>query len=140
MKLKIKKLYSDAIIPQAQRLGDAGLDIYSFEDYELQPGERHAFKTGIASEFSPEYVVLVWDRGGLAVKHGITCLAGVIDSNYRGEWMICLLNTSDKKYKISKGNRIAQAIIQRVELLEIEEAEELSNSERGENWKGSSGK
>jgi len=57
-----------------------------------------------------------------------------------GEWMICLLNTSDKKYKISKGNRIAQAIIQRVELLEIEEVEELSNSERGENWKGSSGK
>ena len=106
----------------------------------MQPGERHTFKTGIISEFSADHVVLIWDRGGLAVKSGITCLAGVIDSNYRGEWMICLLNTSNEKYKISKGDRIAQALIQKVEISEIEEVEELSDSERGEGWKGSSGK
>jgi dUTP pyrophosphatase len=76
----------------------------------------------------------------LAVKFGITCLAGVIDANYRGEWMVCLLNTSNQDYEIKKGDRIAQALIQKIELPEIEEVEELSDSERGENWQGSSGK
>ncbi len=140
MQIKIKKLNPDAIIPQPQRQGDAGLDLYSYEDFELKPGERHAFKTGVAMEIPVDYVGLIWDRGGLAVKHGLTTLAGVVDANYRGEIMVAILNTSNEIYNIKKGDRIAQMLIQKYESVEFLEAEELSKSARGDNWSGSSGK
>lgn len=139
MQLKIKKLTPEAIIPQAQRPGDAGLDLYSVEDYKLKPSERHTFKTGIALEIPIDYVGLVWDRSGLAAKHGLTSLAGVIDSNYRGEILITILNTSNEIYNVKKGDRIAQLLIQKYENVEFVETEELSESVRGANWSGSSG-
>jgi len=139
MKIKIKKIYPDAIIPSYQRKGDAGLDLCAYEEYELKPGERHAFKTGIALELPNGYVALIWDRSGLAVKHGLTCLAGVVDANYRGEVMVCLLNTSKENYKVEKGHRIAQLLIQPVEQVELEETSELLETERGNGWSGSSG-
>ena len=139
MKIKIKKIYPDAIIPQYQREGDAGLDLYSYEDYELKSGQGKSFKTGVAIEVPKGFVMLIWDRSGLAFNHGLTCLAGVIDSNFRGEICVYLLNTSKENYKIEKGHRIAQFLIQPVERVEFEETDELSDSERGEDWSGSSG-
>jgi dUTP pyrophosphatase len=139
MQIRIKKLTPDAVIPQAQRPGDAGLDLYSIEDFELKPGERHAFKTGVAMEIPMDFVGLVWDRGGLAVKHGLTTLAGVVDANYRGEIMVAILNTSDEIYNVKKGDRIAQMLIQKYESVEFVESEELSDSARGAAWSGSSG-
>jgi dUTP pyrophosphatase len=139
MKIKIKKVYPDAIVPSYQRFGDAAMDIYSYDEAILKPGEGKSFRTGIAVEVPTGYGVLVWDRSGLAFKHGLTRLGGLIDSNYRGEIGIFLFNTSDKEYKIEKGHRIAQFIIQKVEQIDFEEVDELSETERGDNWQGSSG-
>ncbi len=139
MNLKIKKIYPDAQMPTYGRVGDAGMDLYSYEEKELMPGERYTFKIGVAVEIPAGYVMLIWDRSGLPIKHGLTTLAGVIDSNFRGEIGVCLLNTSQEKYQVKKGDRIAQFLIQKVESLEIIEVNELSITDRGENWQASSG-
>ncbi|HPI67239.1 MAG TPA: dUTP diphosphatase [bacterium] len=139
MKLKFKKIYSDAMVPTYGRAGDAGMDLYSYEDKELLPGERYTFKTGVAVEIPENFVMVFWDRSGLAVKHGLTVLAGVIDSNFRGEMGVCVLNTSNEEYQIKKGDRIAQFLVQPVEKIELEEADELSETNRGEKWQASSG-
>jgi dUTP pyrophosphatase len=140
MKIKIKKLNSDSTIPFYAHIGDAGMDLYSCEDYILKSGERHLFKLSIAAEFPEGYVVLIWDKSGLAAKHGLTVLAGVIDHSYRGEYGVVLLNTSDQDYEIKRGNKIAQLLIQKVEQAEVEEVQELSDTERGEGGFGSTGK
>lgn len=138
-KILFKKLHPDAQVPTAQRTGDAGLDICSIEDITILAKKHIAVKTGISSYFPPEYVALVWDRGGMAFKHGLKTMAGVIDSNYRGEWMIVIFNTTDQDYQIKKGDRIAQVLIQKIETLPIEIVAELPESVRGENRYGSSG-
>lgn len=139
MIIKIKKLNSKAKIPTYAYKGDAGMDVYSCEDTIIKSGERKAIKTGIAAEFPKEYVALVWDKGGIA-NRGITTIAGVIDSNYRGEWLILLLNTTKEDYVINKGDKIAQVIIQKFEQAEIEAIENLNETERGDGKFGSSGK
>ncbi len=140
MKAKIKLLHQDAKIPAYGRAGDAGLDLFCIEDYELQPGERHSFKLGIAMELPDGYVAHIWDRSGLASKFGIHSMAGVVDSTYRGEIAIVLLNTTKESYQIKKGDKIAQMVIQKFEPTEFEEAEELSDTARGERGWLSSGK
>lgn len=140
MKIKIKKLYDDVILPSYAYPGDAGMDLYSREDYVLKPGERYVFKLGFSTEFSSDFVALVWDKSGLSAKNGLTCLAGVIDHGYRGEYGVVLLNTSSEPYEIKKGDKIAQLLIQKIEQAEIEEVEELEDSSRGEGGFGSTGK
>lgn len=140
MKVKIKSLYKDTIIPAYGRDGDAGLDLFSREEIVLKPGQRHSFKMGFAVELPEDCVALIWDRGGMATKFGIHSMAGVIDSNYRGEVNVLLLNTSDKDYKISIGDKIAQMLIQRFEKAEFERVEELSETDRGDKGWFSSGK
>jgi dUTP pyrophosphatase len=141
MKLKIKKLHSDAKIPMYAHEGDAGLDICSVESYTLKPGERKGFATGISFELEPGFAALVWDKSGLSFKHGIKTMGGVIDSNYRGEVFIALLNTSDKDYHIEIGDKIAQILIQPFTCAKIEEIDKLSENEtRGDKGFGSSGK
>lgn len=140
LKLKIKKLSSQARVPSYAHPGDAGMDLYSTEDYILKPGERHVFKIGIAAELPSGYVGLIWDKSGLAAKQGLTVLAGVIDANYRGEYQVVLLNTSDKPYSIKKGDKIAQLLIQKVERVKIEEVADLSKTSRGSNGFGSTGR
>ena len=137
---KIKKLNKDVVLPSYANYGDAGLDLYSCEDKVLEPGERYTFKLGFAAEFPENYVALVWDKSGLALNFGLTCLAGVIDHGYRGEYGIVMLNTSKKSYEIKKGDKIAQLLIQNINQAEIEEVNELSDSERGEGGFGSTGK
>jgi dUTP pyrophosphatase len=140
MRVKIKMLKPEATQPSYGRPGDAALDLYSCEDYTLQPGERHAFGLGFAWELPEGYVALVWDRGGMAKQHGIHSIAGVWDSNYRGETTVILLNTTQEPYSIKKGDRIAQAVIQQHTTVELEEVDELSDTERGEGAWLSSGK
>lgn len=139
-KILFKKLVPTAQIPTVSRQGDAGWDVYSSEDIVIPAGQRVAVHTQIASAFDPAYVGLVWDRGGMAFKYGIKTMAGVIDSNYRGEWMIVLFNTSAEDYQIKTGDRIAQIIFQKVENLDPEIVEELPESIRGDGRYGSSGK
>jgi len=140
MQIKIKKLKKEAIIPNYAHPGDAGLDLYSLEDYELQPGERKGFPTGLAIELELGYVSLIKDRSGLAVNHGIHTLAGVIDAGYRGEYNVVLINLGNKDYTIKKGDKIAQLLIMPVAQAEIIEDNNLSDSSRGVGRFGSTGK
>ncbi len=139
MKIKFKKLNSNAIIPSFGRAGDAGMDIYCDADVVVAPKKIIAVSTGISMELPSGFVALVWDRSGLALKNGIKTMGGVLDSGYRGEIKIIMTNLSDEKLEIKKGSRVAQMLIQKYEVLDIEVVEELSGSERGEGGFGSSG-
>jgi dUTP pyrophosphatase len=140
MKLKIKKFFSDVVLPRYSHLGDAGLDLISREAKEILPGERHVFYLGFALEFEPGYAAIVKDKGGMGVVNGLHTMGGVFDSGYRGEYNVCLVNLSGKPYKVEQGDKIAQLVIFKVAEVELEEAEELSDSSRGEGKFGSTGK
>jgi dUTP pyrophosphatase len=142
MKLKIKKLNSEAIIPAYQTKEAAGFDLHSIEDVIINPGERKLIGTGLAFEIEYGYEVQIRPRSGLAYKHGITVLntPGTIDSDYRGEIKVLLINFGNESFEIKKGERIAQAVVAPVIQAEIIEVEELSDTERGSGGFGSTGK
>jgi len=140
MKIKIKKLNEDAILPKYAHPGDVGLDLYSMEDYELQPMERKIFDVGFALEFSDGFAAIVKDKGSLPKNHGLHTMGGVFDAGYRGEYNVNLINLGGEPYKVSKGDKIAQLVIYPVEIATLEEVEELSESSRGAGRFGSTGK
>jgi dUTP pyrophosphatase len=140
MKLKIKKLHIDAVIPKYANPNDAGMDLFAIENIEIMPMERKQVGTGIAVEIPADCVGLVWDKSGLSHKFGLKVLGGVIDSGYRGEIKVGIINLGTEKYTFEKGHKVAQMIIQKKETPEIEEVSELSDSERGEGGFGSTGK
>ncbi len=139
MKLKIKKLNQEAIIPNYSYDDDAGFDLFSVEDLEIKPNQRVQVPTGIALQIPIGFVGLIWDKSGLSHNFGLKTLGGVVDSGYRGEVKVGIVNLSDEIYVVKKGQKIAQMIIQQKETCEIEEVDELDNSERGEGGFGSSG-
>ena len=140
--VQIQILDTDLEIPRYAKDGDAGVDLRSTEKLILEPGQRALVKTGIAIALPAGYVGLVHPRSGLAVKHGITVVnaPGTIDSGYRGEIMVCLLNTvRSESFSIERGDRIAQLIIQKYEHANFRQVEELEISARGSTGFGSSG-
>ncbi len=139
MQLKIKKINKDAVLPSRAHEFDAGLDLFSVEDLDLLPGERKQIKTGIIMAIPEGYVGLIWDKSGLSFKYGLKVFGGVIDSGYRGEIMVVIANTSQNKYEIKKSQKIAQLLIQKVELVDVVESELLSDTQRGIGGFGSSG-
>ena len=128
-----------ANLPTKSHPSDAGWDLYSVEKLDLQPGKRHSVYTGIAFEIPKGHVGLIWPRSGMSVKKGIDVLAGVVDSGYRGEIKVCLLNTGDEPCIINKGDRIAQILFQEVPEFDLEIVKEFSKSDRGEGGFGSTG-
>ncbi len=140
MKVKIKKLKPDAIIPSYAHPGDVGLDLYSLEDYELKPGENKIFFLGFALEFPNGFAAIVKDKSSLPKNGSIHTMGGVYDAGYRGEYNVNLINLGKKSYFIEKGNKIAQLIIIPIELAELKETVDLSESERGQGNFGSTGK
>lgn len=140
MRIKIKKVHPDAQIPKYAHEGDAGLDLYTVEAFELEPGERKSIPLGIAIEIPEGYVGLIWDKSGLSHKYGIKHFGGVIDSGYRGEIHAGIMNLSDKFFKFEKGHKIAQLLIQKIEQVDFEEVGELSDSSRGNGGLGSTGR
>jgi dUTP pyrophosphatase len=140
MQIKVKRLTKKAILPNYAHPGDAGLDLYSIEEKILKPGERYTFRTGLAVEIPEKFVGLIWERSGLATREGLILLGGVIDSGYRGEIRIVLWNLSKKGVKISRGERIAQLLIQPIAQARIKEVNNLSVSQRGQKGFGSTGK
>lgn len=140
MKLKIKKLHPDTILPNYAHPGDVGLDLYSLEHYELKPGERKIFPVGFALEFDTGFAAIVKDKGSLPKNAGIHTMGGVFDAGYRGEYNVNLINLGQENYKIEKGDKIAQLIIYPVVIAELEEVKELSESSRGDGRFGSTGK
>ena len=139
MLIRFQKILAEAIIPHYAHQGDAGMDIFSVEEDIIKAGERKNIRTGIKMELPEGFVGLVWDKSGLALKNGIKTMAGVIDAGYRGEIGIVLVNLSGQDYKIEKGQKIAQMLIQKVERAEIEEVEELNETSRGAGGFGSTG-
>jgi dUTP pyrophosphatase len=109
------------------------------EDYILKPMEKKVFKTGIKIELPKNHVGNIRDRSGLAIKHSIHTMAGIIDPNYRGEVGVVVINLGNTEFKVEKYMRIAQMLIQHCEIVEFEEIKEMSETNRGENGFGSSG-
>ena len=139
MEIKVKKIYKDAQLPQMIREGDAAMDFYAYKDYLIKAGERAVVETGVAIAIPRGYWGNVRDRSGLAGKHSVHTMAGVMDSNYRGEVQIVMINLSQEEYQIKKGDRIAQMIVSRHEDIEVAEVDELDETNRGEGRFASSG-
>jgi dUTP diphosphatase len=141
VKLEVQRLRSDAALPARAYAGDAGLDLTSCERVELGPGERAVVSTGLAVAIPAGHAGLVLPRSGLAARHGIGKVnaPGLIDSGYRGEIRVVLLNTDRRDtFVVEPGMRIAQLMIVPVPELELDEVDELPGSERGERGFGSS--
>jgi dUTP pyrophosphatase len=142
MDLLVRRLDERARLPTRAYEGDAGLDLYALEPLELAPGQRASVRTGIAVEIPAGRAGLVLPRSGLAERHGIALVnaPGLIDSGYRGEVRVLLLNTDPgSPFSLAAGERIAQLVLVRVESPMPVEADELALSERGAGGFGSSG-
>lgn len=138
----IKLLDPELPAPAYAKPGDAGADLRSRIDFELEPGERALVPTGVAIALPKGYVGLVHPRSGLATKNGITIVnaPGTVDSGYRGELMVTLLNTDKtKSFHVQRGDRIAQLVIQKYEHATFTIVDELDQTERGSSGFGSSG-
>lgn len=128
-------------LPAPQTEGSAGADIASADDAELAPGERRLFGTGFAVAIPPGYEIQIRPRSGLAVRHGITLpnSPATIDSDYRGELKVGLVNLGDAPFRVTRGMRIAQLVLARVEPLRFRAADALPASGRGDGGFGSTG-
>ena len=131
---------SGGSIPKYAHTGDAGADLTASQKMLIPPRDRLLVTTGIRLEIPEGHVGLIWPRSGLAVKKGIDCGAGVIDSHYRGEVKVLLFNHSDNEFQIEQGDRIAQLLIQKVERVQFLQADQLSETTRSQMGFGSTGK
>ena len=139
--LQVRRLLEDAVLPERAYAGDAGLDLAACERHELGPGERAAVGTGLAVAIPEGYAGFVQPRSGLAARHGLSVVnaPGLIDSGYRGEIRVVLLNTDrSEPFVVEPGMRVAQLVVLAVPELEVAEVEELPESERGVRGFGSS--
>ena len=142
MKVLIQRIDKELPLPKYALPGDAGMDLYSRIDYTLNPGERALIPTGIAIALPEGYVALIHPRSGLAIKHGISMVntPGTIDSGYRGEVQVILINHDPKTpFNVRRGERIAQIVFQKYEQAELSEVEYLPESARGAGGFGSTG-
>ena len=128
-------------LPRYATEGAAGMDVLSAEDLTLAPGARHAVATGLAVAIPPGYEIQVRPRSGLALKHGISVpnTPGTIDSDYRGELKVILINHGAEPFAIHRGDRIAQLVLAPVTLAEWSEVAELDDTARGAGGFGSTG-
>ncbi|MBK01524.1 MAG: dUTP diphosphatase [Acidimicrobiaceae bacterium] len=142
--IPVQRLDSELALPSYAKPGDAGADLVANEDVTLAPGGGRALiGTGIAIAIPRGYAGFVQPRSGLALRHGVTCLntPGLIDSGYRDELKVLLINTDPSEpYEVQRGDRIAQLVIQSVEEVIWEEAEQLDETERGQGGFGHSGR
>jgi dUTP pyrophosphatase len=141
IELSIQRLHPEAVVPTRAYAGDAGLDLASCERIELGPGERATVATGLAVAIPDGYAGFVQPRSGLASRHGITIVntPGLVDSGYRGELKVILLNTDAKEpFVVEPGMRIAQLVVMQVPGIDPVEVDDLPESERGVRGFGSS--
>lgn len=139
VQIKMHRTDKEVELPFYAKQGDAAFDLRSSEEKTLKPGEKHIIKTGLRVAIPEGYVGLIWDRSGMAAKHSIHCLAGVIDSGYRGEVGVVMKNLGESEVNIEKNMRIAQMLIQPVASAELVEVDDLDESERGVGGFGSTG-
>ena len=142
MIVQIQRIDKGLPLPEYARPGDAGMDVYSTIDCSLAPGARAVIPTGIAFALPEGYVCLVHPRSGIAAKNGISIVntPGTIDSGYRGEIKVILINTDQHEtFEIKRGDRIAQLVFQKFESARFYEVENLPESQRGAGGFGSTG-
>jgi dUTP pyrophosphatase len=137
----VAKLHADAVWPKRAKPGDAGMDLTSVETKVVPPRGRALIDTGIAISLPNDCYGRVAPRSGLAVRHGIDVLAGVVDSSYRGSIQVVLFNNTDENFAVNTGDRIAQLIIERIYSVDLIQVpyDELTNTERGAGGFGSTG-
>jgi len=129
----------DGALPEYASTGSAGADLRSAEDVELLPGARAAVPTGVTLAIPAGHVGLIWPRSGLALRHGLDTLAGVVDSDYRGEVQVVLVNHGAETVRIGRGDRVAQLLVQRVERVSFASGT-LAETTRGAGGFGSTGR
>lgn len=143
VKVDLKRLpHSDGLpLPAYATDGAAGMDVVSAEDVTIAPGARHAVATGLSMAIPQGYEIQVRPRSGLAFKHGITVpnTPGTIDSDYRGELKVLLINHGDQAFAIARGDRVAQLVLAPVTQAQWDEVDELDSTQRGEGGFGSTG-
>ena len=141
MELRVMKIGRGAKMPEMAHEGDSGFDLYANESAVLKPGERRLVGTGLKVEVPRGYEAQVRPKSGLAINSGISVLntPGTIDSGYRGEVKVILVNLGREEFRVEKGKKIAQMVIARVECPKIVEAKELEESKRSGGGFGSTG-
>ncbi len=139
MLLKVKKIHEDAKLPVYGHKGDAGMDLFACVQMALPPLQPVPVPTGIQIAVPENHVGLIWDKSGISLQ-GVHRLAGVVDSGYRGEVKIVLINLSREEIVIEKGMKIAQMLIQPVSTVTVKETDNLDKTVRGENGFGSTGR
>ncbi len=137
--IKFKKINKNAQTPTYAYSTDAGLDLFSAENYSLEPGQNRDFSTGIIIEIPVGYVGLIMEKSGLALKRQISVMGGVIDAGYRGEIKVILHNNSNKAQEFKIGDKLAQLLVQKVESVNLIESNKLSESDRQSGGFGSTG-
>ncbi|MEK7514879.1 MAG: dUTP diphosphatase [Patescibacteria group bacterium] len=140
MKLNVQLLNKDARMPSYANAGDAGMDLYTVSRMVIKPKQLVAVPTGIAMALPRGTVGLIWDKSGLAIKHGLKVMGGVIDSSYRGEVQVGIINLGTKAVTLEAGHKVAQMLIQKVEHVSFKQVVSLSTTKRGAKGFGSSGK
>jgi dUTP pyrophosphatase len=127
-------------LPEYSSTGAAGADLRASEPLTIPAGGRAAVPTAVRLQIPPGHVGLVWPRSGLAVRHGIDTLAGVIDSDYRGEVRVVLVNLGEEPFRIEKGDRVAQLLVQQVERAGFTAVPSIDDTDRGGGGFGSTGR
>jgi dUTP pyrophosphatase len=140
LSVKVKRIHPAAKLPSRGTYWAAGADLCSVEGFTLQPGERKSAPTGLSIEIPPGWYGRVAPRSGLAARHGIDTLAGVVDPDYRGELMVLLINTGNAPVTFDAGERIAQLVIERAAVCDYVWMEELGETDRGGGGFGSTGR
>jgi dUTP pyrophosphatase len=142
IELPVRRLRDDAVLPQRAYEGDGGFDLAACESVVIGPGERAVLGTGLAVALPSGYAAFVQPRSGLAARNGITIVnsPGLVDSGYRGEILVVLHNTDrEQPFVVEPGMRIAQLVVVRLPEVDLQEVDELPESERGARGHGSSG-
>jgi dUTP pyrophosphatase len=140
IRIKVKRIHPNAKLPVRGSQLSAGADVCCLDAFTLQPGERKAVPTGLTIETPPGWYARVAPRSGLAARHGVDTLAGVVDSDYRGELIVVIINLGAEAVSFNAGDRIAQLIIERAALCDYFWENDLSETGRGEGGFGSTGR
>jgi dUTP pyrophosphatase len=137
--LRVKRVHTDASLPSRGSAHAAGYDLSCIQDFEIHPQKRELVQTGIAIQMPPGVYGRVAPRSGLTVRHGVHIGAGVIDSDYTGELKVAMFNLGDTSVSFKRGDRVAQLILERHEIADVQEVNEFETSDRGEGGFGSTG-
>lgn len=140
MVVKIQKIHKRAVLPEYAHPGDAGMDLFAVGKTLIPAHSRALVPTGIAAQIPENYVGLIWDKSSVPAKFGVTCMAGVIDSGYRGEIKVVLFNTTAKDFTFAPGDKVAQMLIQPIVSPELKEVKQLKSTSRGAGGFGSTGR